>query len=122
MYMREMGIVNLLEQEDEIRIAKEIESGIFEIMQAITLYPSTTEHFFKAHKRLEEGKCKITDVIIGRFQIILQLCQNAHILALHRDLYTPFLPCLHIHHHHQTHPHQMPLFSWQNPEHRFGNQ
>ncbi|KAA0446843.1 MAG: RNA polymerase sigma factor RpoD, partial [Candidatus Thioglobus sp.] len=65
MYMREMGVVDLLEQEDEIRIAKEIESGIFEIMQAITLYPSTAEHFFKAHMRLEEGKCKITDVIIG---------------------------------------------------------
>jgi RNA polymerase primary sigma factor len=65
MYMREMGVVDLLEQEDEIRIAKEIESGIFEILQAITLYPSITEHFFKAHTRLEEGKCKITDVIIG---------------------------------------------------------
>jgi hypothetical protein len=34
-------------------------------MQAITLYPVITEKFFKAHKRLEEGKCKITDVIIG---------------------------------------------------------
>ncbi|SFV86745.1 RNA polymerase sigma factor RpoD [hydrothermal vent metagenome] len=65
MYMREMGVVDLLEQEDEIRIAKEIEAGIFEIMQAITLYPSTTEQFFKAHLRLEEGKCKMTDVIIG---------------------------------------------------------
>jgi RNA polymerase primary sigma factor len=48
MYMREMGVVDLLEQEDEIRIAKEIESGIFEIMQAITHYPSITEHFFKS--------------------------------------------------------------------------
>lgn len=65
MYMREMGVVDLLEQEDEIRIAKEIEAGVFEIMQAITLYPVITEQFFKAHKRLEEGKCKITDVIIG---------------------------------------------------------
>ncbi|MBC8493952.1 MAG: RNA polymerase sigma factor RpoD [Candidatus Thioglobus sp.] len=65
MYMREMGVVDLLEQEDEIRIAKEIEAGVFEIMQAITLYPSITEQFFKAHKRLEEGKCKMTDVIIG---------------------------------------------------------
>jgi RNA polymerase primary sigma factor len=65
MYMREMGVVDLLEQEDEIRIAKEIEAGVFEIMQAITLYPVITEKFFKAHKRLEEGKCKITDVIIG---------------------------------------------------------
>ena len=65
MYMREMGVVELLEHEDEIRIAKEIEAGVFEIMQAITLYPAITEHFFKAHKRLEEGKCKMTDVIIG---------------------------------------------------------
>ncbi|MDB3869595.1 RNA polymerase sigma factor RpoD [Candidatus Thioglobus sp.] len=65
MYMREMGVVDLLEQKDEVRIAKEIEAGVFEIMQAITLYPSITDYFFKAHKRLEEGKCKITDVIIG---------------------------------------------------------
>ena len=48
-----------------MRIAKEIEAGVFEIMQAITLYPSITDNFFKAHKRLEEGKCKMTDVIIG---------------------------------------------------------
>ncbi len=65
MYMREMGVVDLLEQEDEIRIAKEIEAGVFEIMQSITLYPMITSFFFKAHTRLEEGKCKITDVIIG---------------------------------------------------------
>ncbi len=65
MYMREMGVVDLLEQKDEIRIAKEIEAGVFEIMQAITLYPVITDQFFKAYKRLEEGKCKITDVIIG---------------------------------------------------------
>ncbi|MDP6728275.1 MAG: RNA polymerase sigma factor region1.1 domain-containing protein, partial [Gammaproteobacteria bacterium] len=32
MYMREMGVVELLEQQDEIRIAKEIEAGVFEIM------------------------------------------------------------------------------------------
>ncbi|HIG89177.1 MAG TPA: RNA polymerase sigma factor RpoD, partial [Candidatus Thioglobus sp.] len=65
MYMREMGVVDLLEQSDEVRIAKEIEAGVFEIMQAITLYPAITDFFFKAHTRLEEGKCKMTDVIIG---------------------------------------------------------
>ncbi len=65
MYMREMGVVELLEQEDEVRIAKEIEAGVFEIMQAITLYPAISEHFFKAYTRLEEGKCKMTDVVIG---------------------------------------------------------
>ena len=65
MYMREMGIVGLLEQKDEIRIAKEIESGVFETMQSITLYPIIATIFFKAYIRFEEGKCKITDIIIG---------------------------------------------------------
>ena len=65
MYMREMGVVELLEQEDEVRIAKEIEAGVFEILQAITLYPAISDYFFKAYTRLEEGKCKMTDVVIG---------------------------------------------------------
>jgi len=65
MYMREMGVVELLEQKDEVRIAKEIESGVYQIMQAISLYPEISDHFFKAYKRLEEGKCKMTDVVIG---------------------------------------------------------
>jgi len=65
MYMREMGVVELLEQQDEVRIAKEIEAGVFEILQAITLYPEISDYFFKAYSRLEEGKCKMTDVVIG---------------------------------------------------------
>jgi RNA polymerase primary sigma factor len=63
--MREMGVVELLQQKDEVRIAKEIEAGVFEIMQAITLYPAISDYFFKAYTRLEEGKCKMTDVVIG---------------------------------------------------------
>jgi len=65
MYMREMGVVELLEQKDEVRIAKEIEAGVYQIMKAISLYPKITDYFFKAYTRLEEGKCKMTDVVIG---------------------------------------------------------
>ncbi len=65
MYMREMGVVELLEQKDEIRIAKEIEAGVYQIMQSISLYPEISDFFFKAYTRLEEGKCKMTDVVIG---------------------------------------------------------
>ena len=65
MYMREMGTVKLLEQEDEIRIAKEIEQGVYQIMQGVSQYPSTIKLFLKAYLRLEEGKCKMTDVVIG---------------------------------------------------------
>ena len=65
MYMREMGVVELLEQKDEVRIAKEIEAGVYQVMQAISLYPEISDYFFKAYTRLEEGKCKMTDVVIG---------------------------------------------------------
>ena len=65
MYMREMGVVELLEQKDEVRIAKEIEAGVYQIMQAVSLYPEISDYFFKSYTRLEEGKCKITDVVIG---------------------------------------------------------
>ena len=43
MYMREMGVVELLEQKDEVRIAKEIEAGVYHIMQAISLYPKIAD-------------------------------------------------------------------------------
>jgi RNA polymerase primary sigma factor len=65
MYMREMGVVDLLEQADEIRIAKEIEKYIYEVMDGLTLYPRSCDVFLKAYKRLEDGKCNMTDVVIG---------------------------------------------------------
>jgi RNA polymerase primary sigma factor len=34
-------------------------------MKAISLYPTISDYFFKAYTRLEEGKCKMTDVVIG---------------------------------------------------------
>jgi RNA polymerase primary sigma factor len=34
-------------------------------MQSISLYPEISDYFFKAYTRLEEGKCKMTDVVIG---------------------------------------------------------
>ena len=38
MYMREMGTVELLTREGEIVIAKRIEEGIREVMQAMAYY------------------------------------------------------------------------------------
>ena len=84
MYMREMGVVELLEQKDEVRIAKEIEAGVFEILQAITLYPAISEYFFKAYTRLEEGKCKMTDVVIG-YQGDAEEFEEKQVLIAERD-------------------------------------
>jgi len=84
MYMREMGVVELLEQKDEVRIAKEIEAGVFEILQSITLYPAISEYFFKAYTRLEEGKCKMTDVVIG-YQGDAEEFEEKQVLIAERD-------------------------------------
>ena len=41
MYMREMGVVNLLTRQDEIEIAKRIEDGLKHMIQAISACPAT---------------------------------------------------------------------------------
>ena len=41
MYMREMGTVDLLTREGEIRIAKRIEQGLNQALRALSAYPNT---------------------------------------------------------------------------------
>src|SRR3990167_10122113 len=41
MYMREMGTVELLTREGEIRIAKRIEEGIMQVLHSLAHYPET---------------------------------------------------------------------------------
>ena len=42
MYMREMGTVELLDRQGEIRIAKRIEEGLAEMMFSLAYFPATT--------------------------------------------------------------------------------
>ena len=46
MYMREMGTVNLLTREGEIKIAKRIEEGLAQVLLAIGHYPRSIEQLF----------------------------------------------------------------------------
>ncbi len=48
MYMREMGSVELLDREGEIRIAKRIEEGLIEAFTAMAMYP-------EIHRRADRG-------------------------------------------------------------------
>ena len=63
MYMREMGVVELLEQSDEVRIAKEIEAGVYQIMQAISLYPEEIQKVHPAMKSFNLKLASSVDVI-----------------------------------------------------------
>ena len=65
MYMREMGAVDLLTREGEIKIAKRIEEGLQQVLGALSSYPGTMQTLFKAFKMVLDKEMKLGDVIIG---------------------------------------------------------
>jgi RNA polymerase primary sigma factor len=67
MYMREMGSVELLDREGEIRIAKRIEEGLYEAMYTMALYPETTAILLEAYDSVKQAKRRLADVVTGFF-------------------------------------------------------
>jgi len=67
MYMREMGSVELLDREGEIRIAKRIEEGLNEALYAMAIYPETVKILLDAYDSVGEGKRRLAEVITGFF-------------------------------------------------------
>lgn len=65
MYMREMGTVDLLTREGEIKIAKRIEEGIHQILAALSSYPGTVTTLLDAFNLIVDEKMKLSDAIIG---------------------------------------------------------
>ena len=63
MYMREMGTVDLLTREGEIKIAKRIEKGLNQALRALAEFPPTVEALLREYRRVEAGEIKLTDVI-----------------------------------------------------------
>jgi RNA polymerase primary sigma factor len=64
MYMREMGTVELLTREGEIVIAKRIEEGTREVMQAMAYFPGVAENILAAyaHTQTEDGG-RLSDIL-----------------------------------------------------------
>ena len=67
MYMREMGSVELLDREGEIRIAKRIEEGLNEALYAMAIYPETVAILLEAYDAAKEGKKRLAEVVVGFF-------------------------------------------------------
>jgi RNA polymerase primary sigma factor len=65
MYMREMGTVELLTREGEIRIAKRIEEGLDAVRSALAMYPPTYDFLLKAYEPVKAGQARLVDVIVG---------------------------------------------------------
>ena len=65
MYMREMGSVELLTREGEIVIAKKIEEGLKDMIQAISACPTTIEEILVAAERIANDEIKIDEIVDG---------------------------------------------------------
>ena len=65
MYMREMGTVELLTREGEIRIAKRIEEGIYQVLKSLANYPETVHLVLEDYARVLAEEMRLNEVISG---------------------------------------------------------
>ena len=65
MYMREMGTVELLTREGEIRIAKRIEEGLNQVKSAVGLFPPTFDLILREYEPVLAGEGRLADLIVG---------------------------------------------------------
>ena len=65
MYMREMGTVELLTRQDEIRLAKRIEDGIRQSVSAMASAPVIVTELVSLADSVESGKLKLTELVVG---------------------------------------------------------
>ena len=65
MYMREMGTVELLTREGEIRIAKRIEQGLNQVKQSVAMFPPAVDVLARAYAPVQAGEARLQDVLTG---------------------------------------------------------
>jgi RNA polymerase primary sigma factor len=65
MYMREMGTVELLTREGELKIAKRIEEGLNQVLSSLSVYPRSVQKLIEIFDRVEREETRLADVISG---------------------------------------------------------
>lgn len=65
MYMREMGTVELLTREGEVKIAQRIEEGARQVLMSLAYYPETVEMVLLQYQAVQEGTLRLGELISG---------------------------------------------------------
>ena len=69
LYMREMGTVDLLTREGEIAIAKRIDEGARELLQACCFYPGIVDRILDEYQEVVAGDRRLSEVLVGFMDI-----------------------------------------------------
>jgi len=64
-YMREMGTVELLTREGEIKIAKRIEQGIYQVLKSLASYPETIQLVLNDYDSFLADEMRLSDIVSG---------------------------------------------------------
>jgi RNA polymerase primary sigma factor len=65
MYMREMGTVELLTREGEIRIAKRIEEGVRDVMASLAHFPGIAQSIIDKYDNIVQEEGRLSDILSG---------------------------------------------------------
>ncbi len=65
MYMREMGTVELLTREGELRIAKRIEDGLNQVSAAVSTFPPAVDRMIEMFDKVDAQESRLSDVMSG---------------------------------------------------------
>ena len=76
MYMREMGTVDLLTREGEIEIAKRIEEGMRDLLDASVHYPGIVEHIIDFYEQVKSEDKKLSELLTGFLEEMEEVPSN----------------------------------------------
>lgn len=65
MYMREMGSVELLTRQGEIAIAKRIEEGTQQVLDALSKYPPIVRRYIELYERCKSEERPLSNIVMG---------------------------------------------------------
>ena len=65
LYMREMGTVDLLTREGEIKIAKKFAEGYRELLSACCFYPGIVDKILDDYQEVVKGEKRLAEVLVG---------------------------------------------------------
>ncbi len=63
LYLREMGNIALLNREEEIEVAKEIENGQRKVIRNLLMFPMTVEYFVNVIEQMKNDELKLKDLV-----------------------------------------------------------